>query len=496
MVSASVAIRQESTYELPAVEARGYQQNLWSALWEAFDPGGIRRFLEIAHRRWGKDEMALNWSACAAHQRVGSYWHMLPEYAQAKKAIWSAVNPHTGKRRIDEAFPRALRASTNETEMFIRFKNGSTWQVIGSDNYNRLVGASVAGVTFSEFATANPAAWAYIAPILAENDGWALFITTPRGRNHVYKMMLSARRQPNEWYCEVSTVDDTKQISNETIEKQRLDYHALYGEDAGDALIEQEYRCSFDAAILGAYYGKELVKAQQDGRITLVEADPNFPVHTAWDLGVDDANTIWFFQLAGPELHIVYYYEASNYAIPHYAEKKLEFGQRFGWNFKGSIDYVPHDALQRSYTSGHADGTAKQRIEVMVEEGLNPVVVPNHTKLDGISAVRQLLPRCIFDEKNCEAGLEALRQYQREWDDENKVFKKTPLHNWASHGADGFRTLAMGWKLKIVAPPKEPDVVDPAGRGKMLGLRPQVLTEMTYDQFAPLGKRSRRRDRI
>jgi hypothetical protein len=477
--------------ELPAVEPRIYQMPLWTAL-----EHGTLRLLEVAHRRWGKDEIALNWAAVAAHRRVGSYWHMLPEYAQAKKAIWSAVNPHTGMRRIDEAFPRALRASTNETEMFIRFKNGSTWQVIGSDNYNRLVGASVAGVTLSEFATANPAAWAYIAPILAENNGWALFITTPRGRNHVYKMLASARAQPDEWFVEVSTVDDTKIISEETIEKQRLDYHALYGEDAGDALIEQEYRCSFDAAILGAYYGKEMMLAERDGRIRLIEADPDFPVHTAWDLGVDDANTMWFFQLAGHEVHVVNYYEASNYAIPHYAQKKREIGAARGYSYKGSIDYVPHDAKQRSYTSGHADGTAKQRVEVMIEEGLKPVVVPNHTLIDGISAVRQLLGRCIWDSELCEAGLEALRQYQREWDEELQVFRQKPLHNWASHGADGFRTMAMAWKLKIAAPVKEPDVVDPVGKPKMLGTRPKVLTEMTYDEFAPLGRKDRRRNRI
>ena len=287
---------------------------------------------------------------------------MLPEYAQARKAIWSAVNPHTGKRRIDEAFPRFMRASTNETDMFIRFKNGSTWQVIGSDNYNRLVGASIAGVVFSEFATSNPASWAYLAPILVENDGWAIFITTPRGRNHVYKMHEVARKSP-EWFCEIATVDDTGAIPRDIVEAQRGEYHALYGEEAGDALIEQEYWCAFEAAILGAYYGKELARAMREGRIREVAPDPAFPVHTAWDLGVDDANTMWFFQIAGGEIHVVDYYEASGYAIPHFAQVKREKG----YNYKGGKDYVPHDARQRSYTSAHEDGTAKQRIEVMAE---------------------------------------------------------------------------------------------------------------------------------
>jgi phage terminase large subunit len=158
---------------------RPYQKRLWSYL-----EGGGKRAIEIAHRRWGKDDVALHWAACAAMQRPASYWHMLPNYSQARKAIWTAVNPHTGKRRIDEAFPAAIRSATLENEMFIRFKNGSTWQVIGSDNYDSLVGTPPAGIVFSEWARANPASWGYLAPILLENDGWALFITTPIGRNH------------------------------------------------------------------------------------------------------------------------------------------------------------------------------------------------------------------------------------------------------------------------------------------------------------------------
>jgi len=466
---------------------RGHQLKLWTYL----EQGG-KRALEIAHRRWGKDEVALHRAAIAAHERIGSYWHMLPEYGQARKAIWSAVNPHTGRRRIDEAFPRQSRETTNETEMFIRFKNGSTWQVIGSDNYNRLVGASIAGITFSEFATSNPASWAYLAPILVENDGWALFITTPRGRNHVHKMRDVALASPH-WFCEIATVDDTGALPLEAVETQRREYHALYGEDAGDALIEQEYWCSFEAAILGAYYGKELARAMREGRIREVPPDPDFPVHTAWDLGVDDSNTMWFYQIAGNEVHVVDYYEASGYAIPHYAEVKREKG----YNYKGGKDYVPHDARQRSYTSAHEDGTAKQRIEVMVECGLNPVVVPNHALIDGISAVRQTLARCVFDAGNCETGLEALRQYQREWDEGARVFQQKPLHNWASHGADAFRTLAMAWRESTLEKSKAPDIVDPSGRGKVLGSRPKVLSEMTYDEFAPLGgPRSRRPDRV
>jgi phage terminase large subunit len=180
---------------------REYQLPFWSYL----EAGGTRA-MEIAHRRWGKDEIALHWSAIAAHQRQANYWHMLPEYAQGRKAIWEATNPHTGRRRIDEAFPKELRAATNAGDMFIRFKNGSSWQVIGSDNYHSLVGTAPAGVVFSEWSRANPAAWAYINPILNENGGWAAFITTPIGNNHAKKMLDGrARIAPGSPRCRRST---------------------------------------------------------------------------------------------------------------------------------------------------------------------------------------------------------------------------------------------------------------------------------------------------
>jgi hypothetical protein len=153
--------------ELPAGWApRGYQKKLWQYL----EHGGKRADV-AAHRRWGKDDIALNRAACAAFERVGTYWHMLPEAAQARKAIWDAINPHTGRRRIDEAFPKELRANTREQDMLIRFVNGSTWQVLGSDNYDSLVGSPPVGVVFSEWALAKPDAWTYTRPILAENGG-------------------------------------------------------------------------------------------------------------------------------------------------------------------------------------------------------------------------------------------------------------------------------------------------------------------------------------
>ncbi len=159
-------------------QPRDYQMPLWKYL-----EGGGKRAINIWHRRAGKDDVCLHWAAVSAFERPATYWHMLPEYSQGRKAIWAAVNPHTGKRRIDEAFPRALRETTNENEMFIRFKNGATWQVVGSDRYDSAVGSPPAGVTFSEWALANPAAYAYLAPILLENNGCGIIDTIERHRS-------------------------------------------------------------------------------------------------------------------------------------------------------------------------------------------------------------------------------------------------------------------------------------------------------------------------
>ncbi len=368
---------------------------------------------------------------------------MLPEYSQARKAIWNAVNPHSGKRRIDEAFPAELRANTNDHEMFIRLKSGSTWQVIGSDNYQSLVGTPPAGIVFSEWSKANPAAWAYLAPILLENGGWSLFITTPEGRNHAKTMLDMALKNPN-WFAEVQTVDDTKAISLEAVEEQRQEYHSIFGQEAGDALIEQEYWCSFAAAVLGAYWGKLINDAERQGRICKVDRIDGYPINTSWDIGVDDPMAIWVYQVGPGWLHVIDYYENSGFGFDHYTEWLNERG------YAGGTDWVPHDARQRMPTRSGA----RTRIEEMISLKRNPILIPDHKLMDGINAARKTLPLAKFDKERCAKGLDCLREYKAEWDQDARVFKKTPLHNWASHGADSWRHLSMGWLYP--APKKEP----------------------------------------
>lgn len=404
------------------------------------------RAIEIAHRRWGKDEVVLSATCELAHKRIGSYWHCLPEYAQGRKAIWTAINGNTGKRRIDEAFPPEIRENTNETEMFIRFKCGSTWQVIGSDRYDTTVGAGPVGIAYSEWALANPSAWAYHRPMLEENGGWAAFITTPRGRNHAKSMYDMAKRNPR-WFAEVSNVHTTGALSPEQLEESLQEYVSLYGEDLGRAQFEQEYLCSFNAAILGAFYAREILAVRQENRIAEIEPVPGQPVHRAWDIGVRDDTSIWWFQVVGSKIYILDCYTANGGGVDHFAEVCQERGWQSG------LDFVPHDAKVREW--GAPGG--RTRVETMKLLGLNPRLVTDATKLDGISAVRRTLPRCVFHPRTEEKGLAALEQYRREWDDDKKTFKANEVHDWTSHLSDAFRYLAMSWReAEAAEAPKDP----------------------------------------
>jgi phage terminase large subunit len=415
-------------------------------LWEYLQAGG-KRAVAVWHRRAGKDEICLQHAATSAFKRVGNYWHTLPEYKQGHKAIWSSVNPHTGKRRIDEAFPLELRETTLDNEMFIRFKNGSTWQVIGSDRYDSTVGAGVVGITYSEWALSNPSAWAYHRPMLEENDGWAAFISTPRGRNHLFAMLEHARGH-KQWFAEVLTAVDTGALSRQQLREALDEYIDLYGLDAGTAAYEQEYMCSFTAAILGAFYAIECAEIRNEGRVIEVEPDLDRPIHRGWDLGVRDDTAIWWYQAYGGQLLILDVYAASGHGVEHYRDEIFKRHEERGWVH--GDDYVPHDAKVKEWGSG------RTRVETMSALGLHPILVPLATINDGINAVRRVLPLCVFHPR-CEVGLGALEQYRREWDDDLKAFKATPLHDWTSNYADAFRYLAQGYRparRRVIADPR------------------------------------------
>ena len=402
--------------------------------WRYMERGGLHAEL-IWHRRFGKDEVCLHRAAVAAFERPATYWHMLPMANQARKAIWTAINPHSGIRRIDEVFPRELRETTLENDMMIKFKNGSTWQVVGSDNYNSLVGSPPAGVVYSEWALANPAARAYLRPILKENKGWQLFITTPRGKNHAYQTFTAAQSNPDAFTQKLSVVD-TGVFSSAEIAAERKLYMDDFGDDAGDALFRQEYLCDWDAATLGAYYGHEMSAALVQGRITDVEYDPSLKVHTAWDLGWSDDLAIWFFQVHLGEIRLLRYY-GTNHETP---EETAAYLHGLGYSY--GDHWMPHDARPKTYASG-----GRSVIEQFFAMGIRGRIVPSLSIQDGIQASRKALPNCWFDETLCADGIGALREYHRAYDAERKIFSQKPVDkHWSKHGADAFRMLAIAYR--------------------------------------------------
>jgi len=393
---------------------------------------GIKRVVWVAHRRAGKDKNFLNYTAKAMYERVGAYYYIFPTYKQAKKVIWNGMD-RDGFKFMDH-IPQEIRRRTDNTDMLIETLNKSIFQLVGSDKIDSLMGANPIGCVFSEWALQNPAAWDYLRPILAENDGWAAFIYTPRGKNHGWNILELARSYPDLWYSEVLTVEDTNAIPRETLEQERRE---IIRKDGNDALYQQEYMCSFEVPIQGSYYAQQLMTADEEGRVSGVPYDPATAVHTSWDLGIDDSMSIWFFQVCGREIHFIDYFESSgegiNYYIKHLKDKKYVYGSH----------YAPHDIKIRELSTG------RSRLETAKRLGIRFEVVPKLSLEDGIESCRNILNRCWFDKAKCERGLSSLRSYHKEWDEENQVFRLKPKHDWSSHGADSFRTFAVGFKEKV-----------------------------------------------
>jgi len=428
---------------------RDYQLPVWSYL----ERGGLRADCTW-HRRAGKDDVALNWAAVAAFQRIGTYWHMLPEASQARKAIWEAINPHTGKRRIDEAFPRELRASTREVDMFIRFLNGSTWQVVGSDNYDSLVGSPPIGVVFSEWSLAKPNSWSYLRPILAENGGWALFIWTPRGRNHATRA-FEARERQGHWFTQRLAATSTNVFTAEQLARERQELIDEEGsEEEGDARYRQEYLVDFNAAVPGSYFGRQISEAQEQGRIGLFPHDPALPVLTAWDIGIDDYTAIWFLQENGTQVRAIDYYETAGEgadAIVRQALRELAPEVETSRSYRYGNHFLPHDVMVREWGAG-----GRTRFQTLQALGVKPIRVGvAMDPADRINAARRLLPFVYFDAERCAAGLDRLRNYRKRWNRSLMVYTG-PLHDENSHGADAFGEFAVNCRLSQRRAPAKP----------------------------------------
>lgn len=400
---------------------RPYQTPILKAL-----TTGFKRVLAILPRRAGKDITALNYVIRRMWEEPGVYYYIFPTYSQAKKVIWDSIT-NDGKKILDY-FPEELVIQKNAQEMKIRMQASgggeSLFQLIGSDNYDTLMGTNPKGCVFSEYALQDPMAYQYIRPILTANGGWALFISTPRGKNHLWQLAQIAQNSPDWFYLKL-TVEDTGHIDLEEIEKERRD--GMMSED----LIQQEYYTSFEMGIEGSYYSKYVDHAKREGRVGCVPWENGFKVHTAWDIGVHDSTTIIFYQVIGQSVRIIDCYENSKEGLEHYAEVIQNKPYLYG------VHIAPHDIRVKEWGSGIT------RFEKARQLGIKFTIADQHEVPDGIEACRSLFSKLWIDEKKAEPLLKAIENYRQEYDSKRKVYKPRPLHDWSSHFADAFRYLAV-----------------------------------------------------
>lgn len=398
---------QPRPYQIPFIEALN---------------GGKKRAVWVVHRRGGKDVTAFNW--CIMQLLLNPGWtafHILPTYSQAKKVIWDS-STNDGQRILD-FIPSQVIDSKNGHEMKIRFKNGSLYQLIGSDNIDSLVGSNPKIIIFSEYAIQSPAAWDYLRPILDVNKGYAIFISTPRGKNHFYDLLNIAKGN-KDWFVEVLPVSTTGVLTPEEIDKIRC-------EGVSEEHIQQEFYCSFSRGVEGSYYGRLIEKAREEGRVCNVPYDTRSPVHTAWDIGFGDSTSIVFWQEVGGELRIIDFYENQGEGIAHYAKILQSKPYVYGTH------YMPHDAGSGSIQTG------RTLQDVAYEQGIKTVVLERENDIQiGIEAVRNVLSVAYFDEKKCLHLIKCLENYHKKYNEKTQSYSESPLHDWTSHASDSVRYMA------------------------------------------------------
>jgi len=392
----------------------------------------------VAHRRFGKTVGCINDLIRAAvtntrKQPPPRYAYIAPTYTQAKDVAWNYLKYYSAPIPGTKA---------SESELWVEYPNGARIRLYGADNYERLRGLYHDGVVIDEPAQIDPRAWPeVIRPTLADHGGWAVFIGTPAGRDWFYKIDRDDNgNELPDWFRLTLKASDTGIIKPEELESLKA--------GLSDEQFAQEFECSFEAAVVGAYYGRLMAQAEADKRISGVPYEPTSDVWTAWDLGIRDATAIWFCQTVGKEIRLIDYYEATGADLGHYVNQLRQ--KRYV--YAGHI--VPHDAQAKEL------GTGKSRLEVLESLGLNNITVaPMHRVEDGINAVRVFLPRCWFDAEKCSRGIDALKLYRAEYDDKLQTLKPRPVHDWASHGADAMRYLAMSYDMwtRPNAPLSEPD---------------------------------------
>ena len=385
----------------------------------------------VAHRRCGKTVSCINdiiYKALTEDKENAIYAYIAPYYSQAKTIAWDYLM----------RFTEPVRTKHNIAELWVELINGSKIRLFGADNPDNLRGLGLCGVVLDEYADMKPSTWgAVIRPLLADRQGWAVFIGTPKGHNQFWDIYNQASKDP-DWYCRTFRASQTNLLAPSEL----ADAAKMMSQDQ----YLQEFECDFESAILGAFYGKEMRQLTDAGRITEVKHDPMFPVFTAWDLGYSDDTSIWWYQVVHGELHILDYHSSNGQPVAFYTgliqAKEREYGYRY------QTHWLPHDARAKTLASGGKSIIEQLSVKIPLE---NMKIVPSLSLQDGIQASRLALMRSWFDLK-CEEGIECLRQYQREYDEDKKVFRDKPRHDWTSHGADAFRMLSIAWReeAKIV----------------------------------------------
>jgi phage terminase large subunit len=401
----------------------------------------------VCHRRWGKTVWAINDLLKDALTRAVSAYrgaYIAPQLKQAKRLAWDYLKHYA--REIPGV-------SFNESELRCDLPNGARIYLLGADNPDAIRGMYLDGVVLDEVAQMPPSLWGQvIRPLLADRNGWAVFLGTPKGHNQFWELFKRGSADDGEWMARMYRASETGLIGDLELASAR--------KDMTDEEYEQEFECSFTAAILGAYYGKLLAAADADKRVGHVSHDPALRVSTFWDLGVSDYTSIWFAQRAGREIRLIDFYQASGAGLDHYAKVLQDKGYIYDEHF------APHDIKVRELSS------AKSRLTIARGLGIEFKVVPSVSVNDGINAARLLIPRLWIDAEKCKDGLEALRQYRSEYDDRLQTLRPTPLHDWTSHAADAFRYLAVSWR--------EQELIDQRSQGKQRAV-------MQYDPLEGVG---------
>ena len=406
----------------------------------------------VAHRRCGKTVSCINeliYKALIEGKEDGRYAYVAPYYSQAKNIAWDYLL----------RFSKPVMAKANQSELWVELINGARIRLFGADNADSLRGLYLDGIVLDEYADMRPRIWGeIIRPLLADRLGWAVFIGTPKGHNAFWDIYNNAIKS-DTWYAKTLRASQTGLLPQSELD------------DAAKSMTQdqylQEFECDFESAILGAYYGKEMRQLTDQGRITPIEFDPMFPLFSSWDLGFSDDTTVWTWQVVHGEIRFLDYHTSNGQSIPFYTGYIAQQEQKYGVKYK--THYLPHDARAKTLASGGKSIIEQLSVKIKLE---SMKIVPNLSLQDGIQATRMMLLRSWFDPK-CEDGIECLRQYERAYNEDKKIFSDKPLHNWASHGADAARMAAIAWKEEAKLPSKDDSI-----RGVFVGQTDVSLNDM------------------